>query len=229
VSNAATTSPYSFTDSAKSSKAEQAVSSGRISFMDFVERVAVLGLYAFFLKRMLVNFMESGNIGNLLMLVTESILVVFILCRKRANNISLHWFDWFLAFGATSLPLLVIPYSTGAHIWDAFAVSLTFLGLFIQVVSKMTLGRRFGVVAANRGLCMSGPYRIVRHPIYMGYVFSHFGFLLLNPTLWNAAIYLAVYSLKIPRILAEERVLGEDAEYKKYKGIVRFRLLPGIF
>lgn len=197
--------------------------------MDFIERVAVLGLYAFFLKRMWLNFMETGNIGNLLMLITESILVVFILCRRRANNLSMHWFDWFLAFGATSLPLLVQPFSTGPHFWDGFAISLTFVGLAVQVVSKMTLGRRFGVVAANRGLCMSGPYKIVRHPIYMGYVFSHVGFLLLNPTLFNLAIYLGVYSLKIPRILAEERVLGEDEEYRKYKSIVRYRLIPGIF
>lgn len=197
--------------------------------MDLVERVAVVALYGFFLKRMLVNFMETGNIGNLLMLITESVLVGFILCRRRANNLSLHWFDWFLAFGATSLPLLVQPFSTGPHFWDAFAVTLTFVGLAIQVVSKFTLGRRFGVVAAHRGICMAGPYRIVRHPIYMGYVFSHIGFLLLNPTVWNLAIYVAVYSLKIPRILAEERVLGEDAEYQKYKGLVRYRLIPGIF
>lgn len=200
-----------------------------VHIMDVVERCAVLILYGFFLTRMLQNFLATYNIGNLLMLVTESILVGFILCRRRANNLSLRWSDWGLAFGATSLPLLVHPQSMGPQFWDSFAVSLTFVGLSIQVISKLTLGRRFGVVAANRGLCMSGPYRIVRHPIYMGYLFSHVGFLLLNPTLWNLALYLCVYSLKIPRILAEERLLGEDAEYQKYKGIVRYRLIPGIF
>ncbi len=197
--------------------------------MDMVERCAVLLLYAFFLKRMLFSYLETGNVGSLLMLVTESILVGFILCRRRANNLSLRWMDWFLAFGATALPLLVIPFANGPYSWSSIAVSLTFVGLGIQVLSKLTLGRRFGVVAANRGLCMNGPYKIVRHPIYMGYLFSHIGFLLLNPSLWNLGLYAVVYCLKIPRILAEERVLGEDTDYQKYKRIVRFRLIPGVF
>jgi protein-S-isoprenylcysteine O-methyltransferase Ste14 len=125
-----------------------------------------------------------------------------------------------------SWPLVQRPYR---YFWSSTAVTLTFVGLAIQVVSKLTLGRRFGVVAANRGLCMNGPYKIVRHPIYMGYLFSHIGFLLLNPSLWNLGLYAVVYCLKIPRILAEERVLGEDAAYQKYKQVVRFRLIPGLF
>ena len=106
---------------------------------------------------------------------------------------------------------------------------LMFLGLILQVVSKCTLGRRFGVVAANRGLCLYGPYRLVRHPIYMGYLFGHIGLCLLNPIPWNLGLFGCMYALQILRILAEERMLGEDSEYQEYKQVVRYRLVPGLF
>ncbi len=201
----------------------------RLKAFDFIERTAILILYAFFLSRMLSAFLSTWNPGNLLMLITESMLVGFILCRKSANNLSLRWSDWILAFGATSLPLLAKPLVSAPHLWNDLAVVLMFLGLFVQVVSKFALGRRFGVVAANRGLCLYGPYRLVRHPIYMGYLCTHIGLCLLSPSMWNLALFACVYALQIPRILAEERMLSEDQDYQEYKQIVRFRLVPGVF
>jgi len=165
------------------------------------------------------------------MLVTESVLVGFILCRKATNDLSRRPGDWFLAFAATSIPLLAAPQVTNSQLpgWDLVAVLLTFGGLIVQVLSKFTLGRRFGVVAANRGICIAGPYKLVRHPIYMGYLISHIGFCMLSPTAWNLAIFATLYVVKIPRIFAEERLLGQDPQYRDYQKIVRYRLIPGLF
>ena len=52
---------------------------------------------------------------------------------------------------------------------------------------------------------------------------------MLNPTMWNFAVFSIFYSLKIPRILAEERLLGQDTNYRSYMDRVRFRLIPGLF
>ena len=204
-------------------------SNARLKTFDFIERFAILTLFAFFLMRMLSAYLLTWNTGNLLMLVTESMLVGFVICRKSANTLSLRWGDWILAFGATALPLLSRPQVSAPHIWNDLAVLLMFAGLSIQVVSKFALGRRFGIVAANRGLCMFGPYRYVRHPIYMGYLFTHIGVCLLNPSPWNLILFVCVYALQIPRILAEERMLDEDEEYRKYKQLVRYRLVPRLF
>ena len=46
------------------------------------------------------------------------------------------------------------------------------IGLAVVIVGKMTLGRSFGVVPANRGVVVGGPYRLVRHPIYTGYLIT---------------------------------------------------------
>ena len=55
------------------------------------------------------------------------------------------------------------------------------IGLYVQISAKVILGRSFGLIAANRGIKVAGPYRIVRHPIYAGYTIIHVGFLLALP------------------------------------------------
>ena len=71
------------------------------------------------------------------------------------------------------------------------------VGLAVQVAGKAVLGRSFGAVAANRGVVTAGPYRWVRHPIYLGYLISHAGFILTNFSVRNTLIYAAGYVLQI--------------------------------
>ena len=74
-----------------------------------------------------------------------------------------------------------------------------------------------------------GPFRFVRHPIYLGWVLMVFG----TPTLTaNRLVFAVVSSLYL--ILAipwEERSLVADHgdQYRAYQKTVRWRLLPGIW
>ena len=52
----------------------------------------------------------------------------------------------------------------------------------IIIAGKLTLGRSFGLMPANRGVVSSGIYRFVRHPIYAGYLITHVAFLAAHPT-----------------------------------------------
>ena len=207
----------------------------RSKALDTIERGAILLLFGSFLQALLVSigtsirFGHSIVIGDVMLLITETMMVILVLFRRTAKNLSMRPGDWVIAFAVTCLSLLARPFPGQSHAWDSVAIILTMLGLSTQLISKYTLGRRFGVVAANRGLCMSGPYRLVRHPIYMGYVLLHTGFFLLNPTLWNLCVFATLYMLQIPRILAEERLLGQDPDYQQYMGKVRSRLIPGVF
>lgn len=207
----------------------------RSKVLDTIERVAVLTLFGSFLQALLFSIVTSIRlgqsivIGDIMLLITESMMVILVMFRRKAKSLSLRLSDWGMAFSATCLSLLARPFPGQSHSWDQVAILLTILGLTTQLIAKFTLGRRFGVVAANRGLCMSGPYRLVRHPIYLGYILLHSGFFLLNPTLWNLTVFATLYSLQIPRILAEERLLGQDPEYQTYMQKVRSRLIPGLF
>ena len=102
-------------------------------------------------------------------------------------------------------------------------------GFAAQIAAKLTLRRSFGIVAANRGIKVGGPYRIIRHPMYAGYLLTHVGFLLFNPSLWNSRIYLIGFGFQLVRILAEERVLFQDTACRVFAAQTRYRLRRGVF
>ena len=207
----------------------------RAGILDAVERIAIVILFTSFLNALVTSMITSFQagqavvIGDIMLLITETMMVVLVLFRRGAKNLSLRPMDWGLAFSATCMSLLARPFAGQPHAWDAIAALLMIVGLSTQLYSKLTLGRRFGLVAANRGICISGPYRFVRHPIYLGYVMLHTGFFLLNPTAWNLCVFAILYTIKIPRILAEESLLGQDPDYRSYMQKVRSRLIPGLF
>lgn len=197
---------------------------------DIGEKAFILALFALMTTRV-VQSVASGAVWlNFLQLASEALAVVLILLRKPAREVSLRPGDWLLAIGATAAPLLVRP-DVHAASWAPASVcaGLMLTGLLFQVIAKWTLRLSFGMAPANRGLKVSGPYRIVRHPIYASYLIGQAGFFLLNPTWWNAAIYGAGLGIQIFRIQAEERVLAHDAAFAAFRAATRYRLIPGLY
>ena len=102
-------------------------------------------------------------------------------------------------------------------------------GFLWAIHSKLTLGRSFGWLPADRGIVETGPYRFVRHPIYLGYLVAQIGFLAANFSLQNAIVYTSLYIAQIYRIFREEEFLLRNEAYRDYAKRVRFRLIYGIF
>ena len=105
----------------------------------------------------------------------------------------------------------------------------TALGLGVVVIGKIALGRSFGLVPANRGVVVRGPYTVVRHPIYTGYLITHIGFLMAQPTPWNAGVFVVADVALVLRALMEERILSADVDYQQYCRKVGWHLVPGVF
>jgi protein-S-isoprenylcysteine O-methyltransferase Ste14 len=115
------------------------------------------------------------------------------------------------------------------QVWVAGGLVLVTLAACLSCASLLALGRRFGIRPALRDLVTRGPYRIVRHPIYLSYVLADIGY---NLQGWNSGTVLMVlagWTSLIYRIRAEERVLAQDAGWESYAGTVRSRLLPGLW
>lgn len=131
-----------------------------------------------------------------------------------------------------ALPSIVasgVAYRLAAHDWPlAFVIAHDAFAL-LALVSLASLGRSFAILPARRAIVARGPYRLVRHPIYLG----ELGMLVTACATrgWAMALGCAVVVVAIlaPRILAEERMLGADAAYGAYRARVRHRLLPGLF
>lgn len=197
--------------------------------LDWTERVLLLMLCAWLVFRILSAWMTHGGIANLILLPSEGVVVFFVLIRRGTDSISRRPHDWMLAFLGSVAPLLVFPGVGHGLAPPVVAAILMIMGMFVQLHAKLSLGRSFGLVAANRGLKFSGPYQYVRHPMYMGYWLTHVGFFLMNPTSWNLGVYVLGYAAQIWRLLVEERLLEEDPRYAEYMTRVRYRLLPGVF
>jgi protein-S-isoprenylcysteine O-methyltransferase Ste14 len=201
----------------------------RAILLDAAERVSVLALYACLVARMPGGLFGSHGLGDLLLLIGEGLVVVFFLIRRHTTDISLSPSEWLLAATATWAPLVVVPGGKDHAFLASFWLAVMLAGLLVQFHAKLTLARSFGMVPANRGLKTTGPYRVVRHPMYAGYFVMQLGFLALNLTCWNVAVYCICWTLQIRRLLAEERFLGRDPAYRDYQSQVVYRILPGLF
>lgn len=103
------------------------------------------------------------------------------------------------------------------------------VGALFAAAAIISLGRSFGIVAANRGIRTRGAYRFVRHPLYSAYILTETGYLLENPSLRNWSIFAIVMMFQMVRILEEERTLAEDPAYREYCLRVRSRVVPYVF
>jgi protein-S-isoprenylcysteine O-methyltransferase Ste14 len=103
------------------------------------------------------------------------------------------------------------------------------LAACLSLASLLSLGRRFGVFPALRGLVTGGPYRLVRHPMYLAYVIADIGYNLQEWNFGTALLVMAGWVSLLCRIQAEERILSQDARWSAYAASVRYRLLPGIW
>jgi protein-S-isoprenylcysteine O-methyltransferase Ste14 len=126
-------------------------------------------------------------------------------------------------------PPLLQPAHVAALVPQSLTIAASVAGLAIVIAGKITLGRSFGLMPANRGVVSSGVYRIVRHPIYLGYLVTHVAFLAATPSAWNIAALFAADAALLARAVCEEKTLSRDARYRTYQQAVRWRVCPGVF
>jgi protein-S-isoprenylcysteine O-methyltransferase Ste14 len=197
--------------------------------LDFTEKIVVTILYSFMAARMVPVVLETGAYPIIVLLVSEAVVVLFVAFRRRTTAISHRTSDWLVGFAGTLAPLLAVPPQGEAIIPIAYCGLLMLGGFCLQMAAKLTLRRSFGVVAANRSVKISGPYRLIRHPMYAGYVLTHLGFLLSGPNFWNFGLYSLTFGLLVVRVLAEERMLRQDPAYQLLSAKVPYRLVPFVF
>ena len=85
---------------------------------------------------------------------------------------------------------------------------------------------------AERGqtVISTGPYAVVRHPMYADALFFMIGVPLLLGSWWGLLGVVLLMPLLVLRVLGEEAMLMDGLPgYREYAAKVRFRLVPGIW
>ncbi len=163
-----------------------------------------------------------------ILLTLSEMLGVILILTRRPGEISVRASSVFVAFVGTAFPLLIRPGSVSL-VPPLLSSTMMFVGLSLSLLSKVYLNRSFGLIAANRGVKVGGPYRIVRHPMYLGYIINQVGFLMASFSLTNLLMYLIAWTFQIARVREEEEVLQRDPSYRQFAGRVRARLIPGVY
>jgi protein-S-isoprenylcysteine O-methyltransferase Ste14 len=191
-------------------------------------KVVIAGLFFALAWRLGDDFMRTGRPTDLLLLIGEGLVVILTCLRRQATAVDRRILVRLVTVASMVAPMLVKPVSGAGLISEASAVALAGLGLIIVIGGKISLGYSFGLLPANRGVMERGMYRIVRHPIYLGYLMTHVPFLAAHPSAWNAAVFIAGDCALIVRAFYEEQTLRRDPKYVRYCETVKWRLVPGV-
>ncbi|HLZ68798.1 MAG TPA: methyltransferase [Dehalococcoidia bacterium] len=190
---------------------------------------ALVSLFTVFAIAHFQRWHSEGSVRGLGLVLDQALLAALFLLRRPARRVSGAPADWLLALGGTWLVLALRPAGRPLFGLDAPYLALQLVALAGTLLALGVLGRCFGIVAADRGLKTSGPYALVRHPVYATYLVGQIGYLLQNPSAWNLGVILLATACQLGRIHAEERLLRADPAYAAYAARVRWRLLPHVY
>lgn len=182
----------------------------------------------YFAHNIWLNYQATHSITSLIMLAGEILTITLVIIAKPTNTrdfnpipclatILASFYFFFISLDSET-NIQIIP--------DSVTAGIAIAGLVWQIYSKIYLGRSFGLLPACRTVVDTGPYKLIRHPIYFGYFVTHMGFLLNNFSLWNVTVLLCLYLLQFLRMIYEENVLCQNEQYREYKQRVKYRFIP---
>ncbi|SDW05529.1 methyltransferase family protein [Nitrosomonas communis] len=184
---------------------------------------AFFGLFAY---EHFSKFQQTNDWALLLVVISETLAAVFLICRSNPKTVSIVPSDWLVAMIGTFSPLFFRPAEWGIL---PMASILIIMGTLLQIISLISLNRSIAMVAAKREIKTSWMYRIVRHPLYASYSLLFGGYVLTHTTFMNLLVYTILIVFLCIRIFREERHLAQDQTYRTYMFNVRYRLIPFVF
>ena len=165
--------------------------------------------------------------------VSQHILVLGIALTRRPPEVQDHSLpsnaSVVIAYAYSYAQVLYLRWVPGHLAWPAGGLVLVTLAACLSLASLLSLGRRFGVRPALRGLATRGPYRLVRHPMYLSYMIADIGYNLQEWNFGTALMVMAGWASLLYRIFAEERILSHNAGWSAYVSLVRYRIIPGLW
>jgi protein-S-isoprenylcysteine O-methyltransferase Ste14 len=137
------------------------------------------------------------------------------------------------------LALLVVPGLDHRFGWSHMAGAVAVLGDVMHLVGWLGILGVFRAntyaaatiqVAQGQSVISTGPYAIVRHPMYAAALLMLLGIPVSLGSWWGVAVLAAILPALAWRLIDEERVLIRDLHgYAEYRGKVPWRIAPYVW
>jgi len=193
-------------------------------------RACALACAGLFVYRGLYQVVEDPTrLNAALVAISEILTFTWLLLSRRPVTRDWNPLTVIVSVSA-SFGVALISLEPGTALVPVYiAAPLQVAALLFVIWGKISLGRSFAILPGNRGVMTGGAYRIVRHPIYAGYLAGHVLYLLSAFSFHNLAVYAVITYLQLYRILREEALLAAEPEYRAYMERVHYRLFYRIF
>jgi protein-S-isoprenylcysteine O-methyltransferase Ste14 len=197
---------------------------------EFALRAAAIVVFAFLIARLIGAYVADTSRYTLLVFAAIEAYTAYLVVAAKTSTLRDLSPISVIATVLASFALVLVDLKPGTSFVPEFVgLTIQAAGFAWQLYAKATLGKSFGLLPAARTLVSNGPYSVVRHPIYLGYLISHIGFLLVNFTWANLSILTLIYCLQFVRIFKEEKILSSAwPEYRDYQQRTRNRIIPGV-
>jgi protein-S-isoprenylcysteine O-methyltransferase Ste14 len=187
----------------------------KLSFIFLLSNFTLFIFWILFAVRHIKAYLLYPQNYILIFIISEAIIALLFLFRKKEISISRKKFDWLISITATFLPLLLIP---GGKVTNLnLGINLMTTGVIIQMAAALSLNRSLGIVPANRDIKTNGLYKLIRHPMYLSYFLTYIGYGLVSFSLFNFCLITFTLVSVLIRIKIEETFLNNSTEYEKYK------------
>jgi protein-S-isoprenylcysteine O-methyltransferase Ste14 len=135
--------------------------------------------------------------------------------------------------------LLVVPALDHRFGWSTVPLPAVIVGDVLVAVGFAIIFRVFKEntftsarieIANDQKVVSTGPYAVVRHPMYAGAFLYLLGMPLALGSYWGLLVLVPMMATVIWRLFDEEKLLADGLPgYAQYQRAVRWRLIPGIF
>jgi len=129
----------------------------------------------------------------------------------------------------SSLGFLLMPAQELSYGLYLTSLLLLLAGIIFSICALIFLGRSISLLPEARRLVTSGPYALVRHPLYLGEMVAVAGIALQHLSVWALLLLILILALQLQRMKYEELVLSQSfPEYADYMARTA-RLVPGVY
>ena len=134
------------------------------------------------------------------------------------------------AFVGSYLPWTITFFGkTEQTLPNLLSTACVLIGVIMTLVTIRHLGRSFSLVPQARSVVQTGPYRWIKHPLYLSEEIAVLGVVLQYLTPVTVIVLVLHFGVQVCRILYEEDLLRRNCpEYSSYEAS-RWRLIPYVW